>query len=75
MTQNRVVENPTDLDRTKHDTDFIPIQWLDGNILSTWRFFFLVFLDCFAKVLNTIKSGFNLCEGIVFPISVVRDQI
>lgn len=34
MTQNRVVENPSDLDRTKHDIDFIPIQWLDGNILS-----------------------------------------
>lgn len=70
MAQTRMVENPTGLDRTKHKIDFIPIQWLDGNILSQSIFFF----GTFAKVLSTTKSGFNLCGGLVFLISVVWGQ-
>lgn len=66
-----MVENPTGSDRTKHTIDFIPIRWLDGNILSQSIFFFF---GTFAKVLSTTKSGFNLCGGSVFLISVVWGQ-
>lgn len=53
-----------DLDSTRHNTDFIPVQRLDGNDLSKSVFVF----DFFAKALSTVKSGFSLHEGLVFLI-------